>query len=108
MNDLVKHPSTVSPLSLASHDGVPVRRPAGNKFVAKGHDAQLQDAQYSKSKVILTMISGASISGLLVKRDKFTITIRHQSGEYIGQDEIFYKHAIEGVLVIRQLIDSAK
>lgn len=71
------------------------------KFVAKGHDAQLQEAQYGNLATTLTTLSGAVITGTIVKRDKFTITLRHSIGKNIGQDEIFYKHAIEGVLITR-------
>lgn len=71
------------------------------KFVAKGHDAQLQEAQYGTLLVTLTTMSGAVITGTVTKRDKFTITLRHSQGENAGQDEIFYKHAIEGVLIAR-------
>lgn len=66
------------------------------KFVAKGHDAQLQDAQLGKLLTILTLVSGERYEGFILKRDKFTITLAHSGG-----DEIFYKHAIEGVLIKR-------
>lgn len=71
------------------------------KFVAKGHDSQLQDAQYNKHPVKLTMMSGAVMRGTIARRDKYTITLHHTAGEDAGKDEIFYKHAIEGVLVDR-------
>jgi sRNA-binding regulator protein Hfq len=71
------------------------------KFVAKGHDSQLQDAQFGKNKVRLSLLGGGTVRGTISRRDKFTITLRHEQGdtEVSGLDEIFYKHAIEGVLV---------
>lgn len=84
-------------LSPGSSSAVPHR----TKFVAKGHDAQLQDAQFSKLKTRITLTSGEVAHGLIVKRDKFTITLRHESGNDSGCDEIFYKHAIEAVLISR-------
>jgi sRNA-binding regulator protein Hfq len=75
------------------------------KFVAKGHDSQLQDAQYGKNRVRITLMSGSTINGTISRRDKFTITLRHEHNErnvdsgVAGLDEIIYKHAIEGVLV---------
>lgn len=75
------------------------------KFVAKGHDSQLQDAQYGKNRVRITLTSGSVINGTISRRDKFTITLRHENTEanasngIANLDEIIYKHAIEGVLV---------
>ena len=72
------------------------------KFVAKGHDAQLQEAQLGQIPVELTMMSGISHFGIITKRDKFTITLTHSDGgdpDRTGCPEIFYKHAIEGVLL---------
>lgn len=71
------------------------------KFVAKGHDSQLQDAQSNKLPVAITLMSGATVHGIIVRRDKYTITLRYSSGTCEGMDEIFYKHAIESVLVER-------
>jgi Uncharacterized host factor I protein len=76
--------------------------PAKRKFVAKGHDAQLQEAQLGQIPVELTMMSGISHFGIITKRDKFTITLTHSDGgdpDRTGCPEIFYKHAIEGVLL---------
>lgn len=85
-------------------------RPQAKKFVAKGHDAQLEKAQYGRLPVTISLISGSVYVGTIVKRDKFTITLRHDAASTVspddsriaswaGQDEIFYKHAIEGVLI---------
>lgn len=72
------------------------------KYVAKGHDAQLQQAMYSKSPVKLHLFGmGApySATGLITRRDKFTITLAHITGDNYGLEEIFYKHAISSVLI---------
>lgn len=74
---------------------------AQRPFVAKGHDAQLMEAQHNSLPTTLTTMFGNTFVGTIVKRDKFTITLRHSEGESAGQDEIFYKHAIESVLIRR-------
>ena len=87
--------------------GVQQRPPFGAdrpKFIAKGHDAQLQDAQLNKHLTVVTLTSGAIITGTVSKRDKYTITVRHAAGDSEGYDEIFYKHAIEGVLIKRAAV----
>lgn len=71
------------------------------KFVAKGHDSQLQDAQSNKLPVAMTLMSGMTVRGTIVRRDKYTITLRYSSGTCEGMDEIYYKHAIESVLIER-------
>lgn len=71
-------------------------RPAQKKFVAKGHDAQLQEAQMSGLVVrVECMDSGIdeSVVGRIMKRDKFTITLR-PTDPIDGEDYIIYKHAI--------------
>lgn len=73
--------------------------PARKKFVAKGHDAQLQDAQYGKYPVVITTQAGEAILGRISRRDKFTITVTLAAGKHAGQDLIVYKHAIESVLI---------
>ena len=92
------------PRSYGTTPGVTPRPPFNPdrpKFVAKGHDAQLQDAQINKLPTVITLTSGAVITGTIAKRDKYTITLCHTSGESAGYNEIFYKHAIEGVLIKR-------
>lgn len=69
------------------------------KFVAKGHDAQLQDAQYGKNTVIITTMSGEFVIGNVVRRDKFTVTIRITKGTDVGSELIVFKHAIESILI---------
>lgn len=69
---------------------------APRKFQAKGHDAQLQDAQMSGKEVIVTLLSGESLTGQIVKRDKWTITLR----EFEAIDTVIvYKHAIETLVI---------
>jgi sRNA-binding regulator protein Hfq len=72
------------------------------KYVAKGHDAQLQHAMYNKSPVKLHLLGMGgihSVSGVITRRDKFTITLSHMTGDCYGMEEIFYKHAISSVLI---------
>jgi sRNA-binding regulator protein Hfq len=78
-------------------------RPSGKeKFVAKGHDRQLQDAQFGNIPVVLTLMSGDTVEGRITRRDKFTITVLLANGMDAGKESIFYKHAIEAVLIDKQ------
>lgn len=78
------------------------------KFVAKGHDSQLQDAQYGKFPVeVTTMGDGTVIHGLITRRDKFTITLRITRGTDEGKELIVYKHAIESVLINKAVAPAA-
>ena len=72
------------------------------RFVAKGHDAQLQDAQMNGLIVRITCMSGVMFKGIITRRDKYTVTLQHEvTGDNAeqGDQEIFYKHAIESVLI---------
>jgi sRNA-binding regulator protein Hfq len=71
------------------------------KFVAVGHDKQLEEAQFNKFPVSLGMVSSGIIRGIIVRRDRYTITIRHSSGANEGFDEIVFKSAIEGIIIER-------
>lgn len=84
-----------TPARNSSHD-------TSRKFVAKGHDSQLQEAQNNKFPVTLTLMSQLIVSGIILKRDKYTITVRYTAGLNSGMDEIYYKHAIESVLIDRR------
>ena len=88
-----------TPRSSSAHDNASAQQ--RNKFVAKGHDAQLQEAQYDKIVTVLTAMSGAVFTGTITKRDKYTVTLRHADGDAAGQEEIFYKHALEGIRITR-------
>lgn len=71
--------------------------PPKKKFVAKGHDAQLQEAQFGNYEVVVTLMSGGdTIVGQIAKRDKFTITVRELEAKH---DCIIYKHAIETIVI---------
>lgn len=102
---LLRAPARHSPVRLVAEGGVPVGAPPAftpkKKFVAKGHDAQLEGAQYGGNKVRLALVAGDKVYGRVERRDKFTVTLRHDIGDHeaSGLTEIFYKHAIEGVLV---------
>ena len=61
---------------------------------AKGHDAQLKDAQENGKPVTVTTLAGEEIKGNISNRDRYTITIR--SGDNYG---IYYKHAIESIYI---------
>lgn len=71
------------------------------RFVAKGHDAQLQDAQMNGLPVRITCLSGNVLNGTITRRDKYTVTLQHgaENAADGGEQEIFYKHAIESILV---------
>lgn len=62
------------------------------KFVAKGHDAILQRFQNDKQPVIFTLLTGRAVSGIIVGRDRYAITLED---EKTRKKMTFYKHAIE-------------
>lgn len=61
------------------------------KFVAKGHDAILKNAQDASERIEIIAMSGDVIVGKILNRDKFTITILEDS----GKKRTVYKHGIE-------------
>lgn len=69
------------------------------KFIAKGHDALLQEAQHAKTVVKIVAQSGETIEGVIVKRDKWTVTIAEVDRTASDEFAIVYKHAIETVRV---------
>lgn len=92
-----------SPVSRTSFSRPDSRPPQQQGFVAKGHDRQLQEAQQSGASVRLTLIDQEyPVSGVIVRRDKYTITLRLTEGQEAGNEEFFYKHGISSVLVRRQ------
>lgn len=95
-------PETTPRRSLSLVGGGGTRPPADGerkRFVAKGHDAQLQDAQFSHREVRIVTVGGESAHGKIIRRDKFTITLEITQGTEAGAHEIFYKHAIESVRI---------
>lgn len=81
-----------------AHTAAPGTRSASFKkpFVPKGHDAQLQDAQFNHREVSIRLMSGDEIIGVITKRDKWTVTVlEHEAKHSI----IIYKHAIETVVI---------
>lgn len=83
----------------APRGAAPSGEPPRKKFVAKGHDSQLQDAQYGKHPIQITTQAGETIDGVISRRDKYTITVKLSAGNNQGKDLIVYKHAIESVLI---------
>lgn len=73
-------------------------------FQAKGHDKQLQDAQYSLSTLEIETIAGTFYSGKLVRRDRYTVTILSTT----GVERIIFKHAIESIVVVRAAAELPK
>lgn len=64
------------------------RRP----FVAKGHDAILKEVQDNEGYLTVTKAGdGSEITGKLLARDKYTITLLTDAGRRIT----LYKHAVE-------------
>lgn len=79
-----------------------VRRlsPAKKQFVAKGHDAILKGVQDNRGRIAITTIGdGSEHIGTLIARDKYTITIKTNT----GSTKTFYKHAIESFEPIQQV-----
>ena len=78
--------------------------PAPRKFVAKGHDSQLQDAQMNNLHVEIATINEGLYRGTISRRDKYTVTLKLEKGAFAGQDLILYKHAIESIMIVRQTV----
>ena len=76
---------------------------APKKFVAKGHDSQLQDAQFSKAEVVVELVGETgkdALVGIITRRDKWTVTVLEHDCKF---PVIIYKHAIK-TIVIREPI----
>lgn len=68
------------------------KRPPRKPFVAKGHDSFLKDIQDKEGYITITKTGdGSEITGKLIARDKFTITIMVDGTRRVT----IYKHAIE-------------
>jgi sRNA-binding regulator protein Hfq len=89
--------SYADPAHRAVH--VPYVQPERKQFVAKGHDSQLQSAQYDKSIVDVTALSGDVYSGTISRRDRYTVTLAMSGGLHDGKEIILFKHAIESVMI---------
>jgi len=64
------------------------------KFEAKGHDKQLENAQFGRKLVTIVTLDGATYSGTIIKRDRYTVTIQME-GEF--ECRMFFKSAIEQI-----------
>ena len=74
----------------------PHRKP----MVAKGHDAILKGMQDRSATIRIESISGVLYQGVLVNRDRYTITIRTvtgatTAGDIVTNDITIYKQGIE-------------
>lgn len=86
------------PVPRRTHDAYqprPAEVIAPKRFVAKGHDSQLQQAQYEKTPVLVISQGGMEYTGVIVRRDRYTVTLTLSSGLNAGRQAIVYKHAIE-------------
>lgn len=77
------------------------RRPSvpARTFEAKGHDAALAHCQnYAQPVSIQTLNSSAKVTGIIVRRDRFTVTLeREGASNGLVYHEIIFKHAIESI-----------
>jgi sRNA-binding regulator protein Hfq len=80
-------------------DERPAERPK-KKFKAVGHDIQLEQAQFNKFPTTI-YVEGEDFTGVITRRDKFTITLAYETITGSPVEEIFYKHAIERVRIER-------
>lgn len=92
----------MNPITPSAGNGKTYSATPGKKpFVAKGHDRQLEDAQYGKFEVeVLSVTGDTPYLGKIVRRDKFTITI----DDGTGSETLIYKHAIESIRFNRSTI----
>ena len=58
------------------------------KFEAKGHDRQLEQAQFGGRQIEIETMSGALRVGVLIRRDRYTVTLRHPG----GSEPVSYTH----------------
>lgn len=87
-----------SDISAARRSSAPPRDMGAKKkaFVAKGHDAQLKEAQNEGYFVTLTTMLGERFEGKIIRRDRYTVTLK-SSANGVFTDEvatIYYKHGI--------------
>lgn len=70
----------------------------------KGHDAVLKAIQDDGRTINITLLSGETMSGTLVARDKFTISVLVNVAGKI-EDAVFvvFKHGIESFWAVRPL-----
>jgi RNA chaperone Hfq len=87
------------PVVAPQYEAGRVQRPAKKPFVAKGHDRDLEHAQMNATPVTLRLMNSDDVRGVIVRRDKFTVTLRHDEGEFMGLEGIYYKHGIESVIL---------
>lgn len=73
--------------------------PTKPRFVPKGHDRVLDDLQKSGAVCLVRRMGGEVDPGVVMKRDKFTVTIRHTEGDFAGGEEVIFKHDIAGIIV---------
>lgn len=82
------------------------RRPF--KAKPKGHDGYLADLQETGAIVTFSMMSdGSTVTGKIIARDKFTISIQeqiHKDGvpEFDKVPRVIYKHGIEQFKMLAQ------
>lgn len=76
------------------------RNPQKAHFEPKGHDAALSHVQNHALPISIQTLHGdTSITGIVVRRDRFTVTLERESKSNPGfvYHEIIYKHAIESI-----------
>lgn len=66
-------------------------KPEKKRPTATGHEAFLQMLTASKAPVIITFLDGTIDNGVIACSDKFTISIKKQS----GGTRVIFKHAIK-------------
>lgn len=65
--------------------------PPRKEGIAKGHDAVLRALQNDGRHITIFTLSGKTLKGKVVGRDKYTVTVQDAD----GIRAIIYKHAIE-------------
>jgi sRNA-binding regulator protein Hfq len=67
------------------------------KFEAKGHDKALLNAETKKLKTLITTVGGEIDSGIIVRRDRYTVTLATDNAP--GKEIIYFKHALESISI---------
>jgi sRNA-binding regulator protein Hfq len=91
-----------------NHDTTPqatgygTSKPFKAPFKAKGHDRQLEEAQFGKFLTTVYLLGEDDpIVGKITRRDKFTITVDDGSPE---GEALIYKHAIRTLRIDRSTV----
>lgn len=90
--------STMTLAARGGKQGQPRNGGAGvQRARPEGHDAALSHVQNHAQPVTITRLNGSQITGIIVRRDRFTVTMERSVGNNTVVHSIIYKHAIDTI-----------